>query len=215
MSSPIRIIDCEQGTPEWLAARAGIPTASMFGVITKRIKSGAYSDTRRTYMLQLAGERLTGEIAESYDGGPLARGKAMEDEARKLYEFYNDGVELQRVGFVVNDVWRAGASPDSLIGIDGGLEIKTKKAALHIDVLLAAEEASRAGNHNYLPEDHMAQVQGGMGVTGRLWWDFQSYWPKMKPYIVRIQRDEAAIAKLKVEVDAFNRELDALVEKLK
>ena len=26
----IQIIDCEQGTPEWFAARLGIPTASRF-----------------------------------------------------------------------------------------------------------------------------------------------------------------------------------------
>lgn len=211
----LRIIDCEQGTPEWHKARAGIPTASMFGVITKRLKNGNYSDTRRTYMLQLAGERITEEIAETYDGGPLARGKAMEDDARKLYEFFNPDTELQRVGFAINDDWRAGASPDSLIGIDGGLEIKTKKAGLHIDVLLEAEEALRAGKTNYLPEDHIAQVQGGMGITGRMWWDFVSYWPKMKPYIVRIPRDEKVIASLKVEILQFNKELDAIVEKLK
>lgn len=196
------IHNCAQGTPEWHRARAGIPTASRFHDIVKKLKSGAYSAERRKYMLTLLGERYTGEVAETYSGGALERGKVMEDEARKLYEFQTDNV-CEQVGFIVNGVWRAGVSPDSLIGKDGGMEIKTKTPHLHFECL----------EENEVPEDHIAQVQGALALTGRAWWDFVSYWPKCPLFVKRVHRDEVFIAKLKVEVAEFNDQLDALVRK--
>jgi hypothetical protein len=198
----IVIHDVQQGTPEWHKARAGIPTASRFYDIAKKLKSGAYSAERRKYLFTLLGERYTGEIAETYDGGALARGKAMEDEARKLYEFHTDN-ETKLVGFITSTAWRAGCSPDFLVGNDGGGEIKTKTPHLHFDCLETGE----------VPEEHVDQCQGAMGITGRAWWDFVSYWPKCPVFIKRIHRDESRIALLKIEVSTFANELDSLVAK--
>lgn len=200
--SAIQIHNVEQGTPEWHKARAGVATASRFHDIVKKLKSGAYSAERQKYLYTLAGERITGEIAETYGGGALERGKAMEDEARKLYEFQTDNV-CERVGFITNGVWRAGCSPDSLIGADGGMEIKTKTPHLHIECL----------EDDKVPEEHLAQCQGALGVTGRAWWDFVSYWPRLPLFVKRVHRDEAYIATLKVEIETFNGALDALVRK--
>lgn len=198
----ITVHDCEQGTPAWHKARAGIPTSSCFHEVTKRNRDGAYSTDRRRYLLTLLGERYTGEVAETFGGGYLARGKAMEDEARRLYVFQTDH-HVTRVGFVVNSAWRAGASPDSLIGKNGGLEIKTKLPHLHFECL----------ETNQVPDEHMPQIQGALGITGRSWWDFVSYWPKCPIFIKRVRRDEHYIASLKLEVRRFNDELDALVRK--
>lgn len=205
LASPIRFIECEQGSQEWLQARLGIPTASMFHVIANKGERGKYLGAREAYLYQLAGERITGEIAESYDGGPLARGHRMEDEAREVYELIT-GEQCKRVGFAINDVWRAGASPDSLVGKHGGLEVKSKKPALHIKVIRDFKEQ--------VPPEHVAQVQGTMGILQRGWWDFISYWPRMRPFIVRVERDEKEIARIKTEVRLFNDELDALVKEL-
>jgi hypothetical protein len=60
-----RIIECQQGEPEWFAARLGIPTASEFSTVMAKGKDGGKSVTRRTYMLKLAGEILTNEPMES------------------------------------------------------------------------------------------------------------------------------------------------------
>lgn len=206
----LRIIECEQGTPEWHKARAGIATASRFQDIVGRLKSkpNEYTKARQDYMYQLAGEIITEEIDATYGGGHLARGKALEPEAREVYEIMS-GEVCTPVGFVINDVWRAGASPDSFIGEDGGLEVKTKLAALHIEVLRDYKGSTE------VPKDHVAQVYGTMGLTGRKWWDFISYWPRMKPYIARVYRDETIIANLKFEVAKFNAELDALVQELR
>lgn len=197
----LQIFDCEQGTPEWLAARAGIPTASEFDTVMAKGRGGGESKTRRTYMLKLIGERLTGEPAYSYTNEHMERGKVMESEARDLYAMIAD-VEPVKVGFIRRG--DAGASPDSLIGNDGMLEIKTKLAHLQLDVLLNDE----------LPSEHRAQCQGQLWIAEREWVDFVSYWPGLPLFRKRVFRDEAYIARLKVEVDTFNSEMLELIERI-
>ena len=50
----MKIIDCEQGSPEWFSARSGIPTASEFHTVMAKGKGGGESLTRKTYLLKLA-----------------------------------------------------------------------------------------------------------------------------------------------------------------
>lgn len=195
----MQIIECEQGTPEWLAARAGIPTASEFHTVMAVGKQGGKSLTRVAYLNKLAGEILTGEPMESYVSAAMERGTLMEDEARDLYAFQN-AVEPQRVGFVRNG--EKGASPDSLIGDNGGLEIKS--AAAHIQVARLLDGG--------LPSEHKAQVQGNLWVCEREWWDFCSYCPKLPLLQVRVYRDDEYIKKIAREVDLFNIELQQTVE---
>lgn len=192
--------DIVQGAPEWFAARAGIPTASEFDAVIAKGKGNEPSKTRRSYMLKLAGERITGEVAESYTNAHMERGKAMEAEARDLYAFMRD-VSLSQVGFVRHDLMRAGCSPDSFIGDDGMLEVKTKLPHLQLQALI----------DGVLPPEHKAQVQGGLLVTGRAWCDFMSYWPKLPSLIVRVERDEPYISALREGIEVFNHELDQLV----
>ena len=198
----MQIVDCEQGSPEWFKARAGIPTASEFHTVMAKGKSGGESLTRKTYLLKLAGEIITGEPMESFTNAHMERGKAMEDEARDLYSFMTDSDPL-RVGFVTNG--KAGASPDSLIGDRGGLEIKTKLPHLLIDLLLKGE----------MPPEHKAQVQGCMWIAEREWWDFAAYWPKLPLFTKRIIRDDTYIRTIADAVDQFNDELDATVARLR
>ncbi len=190
----VQIFDCEQGADEWKAARLGIPTASEFATVMAKGKSGGDSKTRRTYMLKLIGERLTGEPMWSYQNEHMERGKLMEDEARDLYAMLKD-CEPQRVGFIRRG--EAGASPDSLVGSGGLLEIKTKLPHLHIDAILAGQ----------LPAEHKAQCQGQLWISGREWLDFVSYWPGLAPFVVRVDRDEPYIAGIRSAVDEFLEEL--------
>lgn len=197
----LQIFDCEQGTPEWFACRMGIPTASEFDTVMAKGKGGGESKTRRTYMLKLIGERLTGEPAYSYSNDHMERGKVMEAEARNWYQFHTDA-DLRQVGFIRGST--AGCSPDSLIGSVGMVEIKTKLAHLQLDLLLSGE----------LPSEHKAQVQGQLWVAEREWVDFVSYWPKLPPFMKRIYRDEPYIAQLLAAVSQFNAEMDELQARL-
>lgn len=196
----IEIYRGEQGTDEWRQMRAGIPTASEFATVLAKGRSGGESKTRRTYLLKLAGERLTGEPAESYSNAHMERGKAMEAEARDAYAFMRDA-DYEQVGFIRNG--NAGCSPDGLIGTDGMVEIKTRLPHLQLEVLLA----------NELPAEHVAQCQGALWIAEREWLDFVSYWPKLPIFTIRVRRDEAYIARLAEAVADFNAELDAIVQR--
>lgn len=198
----MRLIDCEQRSPEWWSARMGIPTASEFHTILAQGRDGGASKTRKTYMLKLAGEILTGEPMDSYDNADMERGRIMEDEAREIYAFAQD-LPLTRCGFIVNG--KKGCSPDSLVGDKGGLEVKTKLAHLQIEVLLRGD----------FPPEHVAQCQGFLWVAEREWIDLAVYWPRLPLFVKRAYRDEEYIKKLSAAVDQFNAELAEVVEKIR
>jgi hypothetical protein len=198
----IQFIECEQGTDAWYAARLGIPTASCFATVMAKGKDGGASNTRTEYMHKLAGEILTQRPMESYSNGHMERGKEWEPDARNMYAFMRD-CEPQLVGFIRNG--QKGCSPDSLLGNDGGLEIKSAAAHIQVKRLLA----------NKLPAEHRAQVQGNIWVAEREWWDFTSYCPGLPLLIVREYRDDEYIAKCEAAIDQFNDELAEMVERVR
>lgn len=192
--------DLVQGTPDWFAVRAGIPTASEFDAVIAKGAKGGESKTRRTYFMKKVGERLTGQPAESYSNAHMERGRVMESEALAAYALVQD-VDPVKVGFVLDDALRAGCSPDAFVGDEGVVEIKTKLPHLQLEVLLAGE----------LPDEHRAQVQGALAITGRQWCDFVSYWPGLPLFVKRVHRDEEYIAMLRSEIHFFNDQVDDLV----
>lgn len=200
--SALEVIDCEQNSPEWQLARIGIPTASSFDAIMTPGKTKTEQKTRRTYMLKLAGEILTGKPMEMVMTRDMERGHLLEPEARDLYQLQTKN-RVERIGFLRRGP--VGCSPDSLIGQDGGLEIKTKAPHLLIDIDLKGE----------FPEEHQEQVQGALWITGRQWWDIAIYWPGLPLFVKRAFRDEAYIATLAAEVDRFNTELDSIVAQMR
>ncbi len=197
----LQIFNCDQGSPEWLACRLGIPTASMFATVMASGRGGGESKTRRTYMLKLIGEQMTGQPSEGFSNSHTERGHEMEPDARNLYAMVAD-VEPVQVGFLRRG--NVGASPDSLIGDDGLLEIKTKLPHLQLECLL----------EDKLPSEHVAQCQGQLWVSGRQWLDFVSYWAGLPLFVKRVYRDEPYIARLKVDVDDFLADMHSLIAKL-
>lgn len=196
----MQIFNCEQGSPEWFEARRGIPTASEAGTIMSEGRGGAPSKVRRRYLLELLGERLTGELRDNVETRHTLRGKEREPEARTLYELTTDNL-VETVGFIrAGDL---GASPDGLIDVDGSLEIKTKLAFAQLDILEGDE----------VPEEHLPQIQCQLHVTGRQWCDFVAYCPKLPIFIKRVYRDEKYIARLDVGVRRFLDELATLERK--
>lgn len=154
---PLEIFDCDQGSEAWFECRRGLPTASKFATVMAK----GEGKTRSEYMRKLAGEILTGEPSEQFSNVHTDRGNEMEDEARETYAFINDA-DIQRVGFIRNG--NKGASPDSLVGANGGLEIKTALPHIQIDRL----------ERDRLPPEHKAQVYGNIWLAEREWWDFVS-----------------------------------------
>lgn len=198
----MRIIECQQGTPEWYAARLGIPTASEFdSIITP--KKGDLAAAHEGYIDQLIDESVRVDAERAFKGNQhTERGKELEPEARDLYAFLRD-VSPQVVGFILNDSEDAGFSPDSLIDDDGGLEIKCPDGPTHVGYL-------RAGN---IPDKYKPQVHGSILLSKRKWWDFMSYCPGHKPLIVRVVPD-AFTEKLAMHLNFFVKKLAIEKQKL-
>lgn len=187
------IIDCEQGTPDWYAARLGIPTASEFdSIITP--KTGKLAAAHDTYIDRLIDEMVRPNVERGFAGNKhTLRGKELEPEAREFYAFECD-VQLRQVGLIVSDDGLMGCSPDSLVDPDGGLEIKCPDGPTHVAWV-------RAGG---LPTEYKAQVHGSLLVTGRAWWDFLSYCPGYAPLLVRTVPD-AFTAELAAHMAEFQK----------
>lgn len=181
----MKIIDCKQGTSQWLAARAGIFTASdLDNLITPAWKKRT-GETPKTYMLRKIAERCMGMPLEQGGAWATEQGTVLEGEAIPWLEFtYN--LEVKRVGFVTSDDGRVGCSPDGLIGDDGGVEIKCPQPTHHLKYLLGG----------VVPDDYLAQVHGSLYVTGRKWWYFCSYSRQFPPLLIKVERDEGIIAKI-------------------
>lgn len=205
------IDDVEQGSDEWFAFRLGIPTASNFATVMATGRDGD-SVGRDEYMRLLAGERLTGQPAETrkFVTAAMQRGNDMEPEAREHYARSNFGA-VERVGFMRRKLPSGryvGASPDALIeNRRGALEIKTMAPHLMIQRLLRGAA---------MPTEHRAQVHGTMWVGDLEFVDLILFYrgmpvtPKFKVY-----RDDTYIKEISNAVEVFDFELNRLVEKIR
>jgi len=195
---------CEQGSPDWHAARNGILTASCYGKIltAKTMKLSAQAEELEN---KIVAQILTGEDESEFEGNKYTEaGKEKEPEAVALYEMLK-GVETQTVGFISSDCNSFGCSPDRLVGEDGGLEIKCPAQHTHIRSLLEKSIA----------DDHKPQIQGCLFITGRKWWDCMSYHPKLPPSIIRVERDEEYISKLEDALNQMKKNIETKIKKVK
>lgn len=188
-------INVEQGSLEWFQARMGIPTASMYGKILTP-KTLKLSESSKKYRNFLLAEWLCGEPLGDELGGLVERGADLEERAFSLYEAQHD-VDVERPGFVLRDDKRTGCSPDGLIEPNGGLEMKCPAPGTHMGYLLDLEG-----------DEYRAQVQGGIWICEREWWDFYSYHPLLPKAEMRIARDDAYIGALSNAVLHFCDQLD-------
>ena len=196
----------DQCSDEWFKARSFGPTASQFDRIITTI--GKPSSQREKYLYQLAGERILGRKEETYQNAAMLRGIELEPEARSAYEFIN-GFPVEQAALIYKDERkRFSCSPDGLVneyGFYGGLEIKCPGIPVHMEYL----------DKGKLPSTYFQQVQGSLFITGLEWWDFFSYYPGIKPFLIRVEPDLKWHKMLQDELDKFCDELDRLSEKLK
>ena len=191
----MRIIECDQRSPEWFEVRRGMPTASSFDKIVT--SKGEPSKQALGYLYTLAAERIAGVREPSFSSAAMEEGIRREEESRLVYAMLTE-VEVRQVGFCLSDCSYYGCSPDGLVREDGGVELKNPTGKVAIEYLLAGK----------LPTAYIQQVQGSLLVTGREWWDFVSYYTGLPTLIVRVERDEPFLNKLEKELIAFCDKLD-------
>lgn len=190
--------DLEQGTPEWLAARCGLLTASTIGkLITPSTLKVADNETSRGLTNTLAGERITGYVEYVHPTFDMRRGHDDEPFARAAYAEHFAPVE--EVGFMVRKEvnYTLGFSPDGLVGTEGLIEIKSRKAKEQVATVLL----------DRVPLYNLAQIHAGMLVADRAWCDYVSFSAGLPLWRKRIERSakwdaaiEAAAAEFEINV---------------
>lgn len=188
-------VDCIQGDPVWRANRLGIPTASQTDKILtpKTMKPSA---SQRGLLRTCCAEWLLGCPLESGSTAYMDRGRDMEDEAVRWYEF-DRNFTVERVGFILRDDKMFGGSPDGLIGSDGGVEIKCLSAVEHVGAMLEEIDLT----------EYRCQVQSYLWLCDRQWWDRVYYHPEWPTMVIRMERDDEFISTLAEHVDGFIEKL--------
>ena len=110
--------------------------------------------------------------------------------------------KVRNGGFVELNEW-VGGSPDGFLN-PGLVEIKCPKYSTMIDYLISKQ----------LPKIYEKQVQGQLYVTGAKWCDFMCYHPKLKPLIIRIERDESIISEIKEKLEESIEKAKAIIKQL-
>ena len=197
----MRIFDCEQNSAQWFWARTGRITASRMCDLMATLKRGGEAASRRDYRAELIAERLTGKTEDRYLSKEMQFGIEQEPFARTAYEIRTENM-VDQAGFIFHPrLDFSGASPDGLIGQDGGLELKCPKITTHLAYVTAGT----------VPEEHQYQMLWNMACADREWWDFASFDPrlpeKLRLFIVRMPRDEARIGEIEREVLKLNSEV--------
>ncbi len=195
------IHDMPQGSPEWLNARLGIPTASQFARIITAVK-GDLSKSARKYAHELVAETLLGRPLLDTGANTFAmqRGAALEPHAAAQYE-QTTGTQTRLVGFVTTNDGRIGCSPDRLIvGERRGLEIKCRLDAGHMSLWIDGPD-----------DDHKQQAQGILAVAELESLDLYGWHPALPPICIRVERDEPYIAKMEAALREFLDMRDAML----
>ena len=193
--------ELEQGTDEWLQARAGIVTASTMRNLVTSAGKVADNDTSRGFIRTLATERIIGVPEYTYPTRPMQRGNLHEPWARSLYAEHYAPVE--EVGFIRLDAaeYALGYSPDGMVEHDGLIEIKSPGPKEHLRTILA----------DAVPAVYIWQLQVGLFVTGRSWIDFVSYCPGMDLYVKRVYPDKAMHETINDAVTEAEKEINAMI----
>ena len=190
-----------QNTPEWDNARLwSVGGTGISNIITS---TGQLSKSRENYLIEKASQRLAGYCKPVYPSYEMKWGTDHEQEARDIFSFIHD-VEVDTCAMIFADEnrnWHI--SPDGLLE-NSGIEIKCPMLKTHLKYLECGA----------LPTEYRLQVQSSLALTGFDRWWFMSYFPKVEPLIIHVERDEKLIQIIKDEVSRFNEELDAFINKI-
>ena len=222
----------EQRTLEWYRARLGYITGSQVGSLMKsgRTKDKVFSDTALTYLYQLAGERsLNPEIVKDdnmftfYLEQTTSQSKAMrfgteqEENARAMYVTIT-GREVKEVGLCHHPkIKYLASSPDGITAdgdVMGCVEIKCPTLSTYSKYVAEIHDNESLKKVN---PDYYYQCQNHMACTEAQFCDFIVYFPFVENpiHIVRIQRDEDAIALIMERVELAEQIIEENYSQLK
>lgn len=178
-------IEVEQGSPEWFASRLGKITGSSFGKYLS--PTGKVSSSASTVNKKLIEEVVTGKQSEYFKSDAMERGNEIEPLALAWFN-KEMGRNFENVGFFDSEKGY-GVSADGIDWtLNEGVEFKCPITSTHLDYL----------GKDIVPLQYIPQIQGQLMVTGFDHWWFVSFHPEInKQLVVKVERDEKYIAKLR------------------
>jgi len=202
----------EQGTLEWFDLKIGKISGTSCQTLltdpkgkkdTKELGTGA-----KQMVLKKAAEIITGSPSVQFSGnGVTDWGNEMEPLSIQEYEL-NELCVVETVGFVQDGNFK-GFSPDGIVGDTGLVESKCLQPTEHLKKFLSKK----------IDKAHMAQMQWGLFVSGRVWYDNIYYNPKFPEgtdyFKIRVERDEEMIEKFKIRSDQAIKEICAILSNTK
>ena len=187
MSKEYTVVRLQQRTPEWFEWRnGGIGASDAPSIMGENPwKSAAH----------LLTEKLGTAHAFAGDAA-MERGTALEPEARSRYQVVA-GIRVEPACLQSNRLAWQRASVDGL-SLDGStvVEIKCGESVYR-----------RTSTTRQVPDYYVGQLQHILGVTGLPCIDFFCYLPHRPEVHLRVQRDDAYIARLVTAEELFWREL--------
>lgn len=189
------IVNCDQRSDQWMAARLGRVTSSSANDMLAQGKGGAESAGRRNLRIRLVLERLTGRSQEKpFQSAAMAEGVEREPAALAAYQAHTGNL-LSHTGALQHTELMAGASLDghtddfSLI-----VEAKSPLPATHFEYFKTGK----------VPTDYLRQVMHQLFITGADACDWFSWCPDF-PEGAQIKL--VTVTRNDVDLDAYEREL--------
>ncbi len=202
------VVEAEQRTPAWFAARLGRLTGSVASDMLAQIKSGEAA-ARRNLRLRLVLERLTGKSQESDFVSPaMQTGIDREPLAFAAYEALTGDMAV-KTGFLTHTGLMAGCSLDGHLGDFTKLvSIKCRQPAAHYEFLKTGK----------IPGDSLCQIRHELWITGAAEHDYFSWNPDfpeaLQSRVVTVRWADADVPAYEDVARKFLAEVDTEVQAL-
>lgn len=238
MTRPFTVIDCDQRSPEWHAARLGRLTGSRAADAFLKTKAGQWTANRKDLRVAMALERIT-QLAQ--DDKSASRARTVRDGVTRepLNRFHYEcatGQLVKPCGFLADDELPIGVSLDGYVGqFEGVIECKSPKEATHLETFSQYRAWQRQrdaltteieriafsldkGDRKVIADEYLWQIRHAMYCTGAAWCDYVSFHPAFPQHaqlvIIRVTREDCQLDAYEPLVREFLLEVDAEVEKV-
>lgn len=196
---PEIIRNVDQLSKEWFELRIG----SVGGSSIKDLMAKGQGKSRESLKCRLVEEIRENKKHQSYVSKAMEEGTRREPESRSKFSIITF-LEVEEVGLIKGNIERTHVSPDGLTSDGVGLELKNPIYTTQVRYI----------DEDKLPLEYVKQVQYSMWITGYDYWWFFSYHPKLKPFLLKVERDNELIKKIESETIRFLAELKLLIEKM-
>lgn len=217
-----------QHSIEWFRKRIGMITGSQCGLLMKSGRKDYFSDTGKSYILQIAAERAmnptivdSDELFSVYLQQVNVNSKAMqwgtdqEANARSLYEKITGRHPVEVGSCVHPTIQHFSSSPDGFYfdeesGDKLCLEIKCPSQKEFMRYKSEVKDSDSLLSTKY---EYFYQCMAHMMVTGAKATDFIAYCPfQSNPiHIIRVEADESVFAEMEKRINAANDIINDLI----